>query len=446
MKLWLVLLLGAAAMSAPLYAEAPKSVDNAAELSAFDLAKVDIKGVVVPGKVSFSPGEEMIFEISVDFGGQTAPQQYSLTWQRTGDDGKTVKGSSGIAPGKTVIIKTSMDKPGFVYIKGNLVDSQGKNVVKTVQQWGTNAQQALGFDGGAGVDIDKMVQAVPEPADFDAYWINQKKLLNAVPVKATMVKVSKEGTPVDVFAVSVDCSGPRPVSGYLTIPAKAADKSLPAVVSYQGYGTTVQQPPPGDNPNAIRFMVNAHGYDLGKDKAYYEKFFNGIKSNGKSYGADPIQNAKPETAYFNGMVLRVMRSLQFIKTLPQWDGKNLTAEGGSQGGMQTMWAAGLDSDVSLAQMSITGGCDMGGSTIGRLKGWIPDWIPTFGYFDSVNHAKRIKCPVDITRVGLGDYTCPPSGIAISYNVIKAPKKIHYVQGSTHGFIPKNPQVMDMKAK
>ena len=41
--------------------------------------------------------------------------------------------------------------------------------------------------------------------------------------------------------------------------------------------------------------------------------------------------------------LRVMRSLQFVKSLPQWDGKNLQANGGSQGGLQTVWAAALAS-------------------------------------------------------------------------------------------------------
>ena len=56
---------------------------------------------------------------------------------------------------------------------------------------------------GAGVEIDKLVQAVPEPTDFDAYWDKQKKILAAVPVKYQMKKVSKEGAKVEVFAVSI---------------------------------------------------------------------------------------------------------------------------------------------------------------------------------------------------------------------------------------------------
>ena len=446
MKLWL-LLLGAAVMSAPLYAEAPKKAETTtAAASALDTAKVELKGEVKPGKVNFAPGEEMTFVISVDFGGQNVAQPYYFNWTRTGDDGKTEKGKAEIAPGKPVTVKTSTDKPGFVLIKGTLVDKAGKNVEQNVQRWGKTVKQAVFFDGGAGVEIDKLVQAVPEPTDFDAYWDKQKKILAAVPVKYQMKKVSKEGAKVEVFAVSIDCAGPRPVTGYLTMPAGAKPKSLPAAVNYQGYGTGVQKAPGGGDPKAISFAVNAHGYDLDKAPAYYDEFFKNIKSNGKGYAFDPVQNANPENAYFNAMALRVMRSLQFVKSLPQWDGKNLTAGGGSQGGLQTMWAAGLDHDVTMAYPSVTWCCDLGGSTIGRLKGWFPEWVPALGYFDSVNHAKRIKCPVNITRAGLGDYTCPPSGLAILYNVIKAPKKISYVQGSTHGFVPKKPQTMDLEKK
>lgn len=46
------------------------------------------------------------------------------------------------------------------------------------------------------------------------------------------------------------------------------------------------------------------------------------------------ENEDPETTYFNGMMLRLIRSLEYAKSLPEWDGKNLTVQGHSQGGMQ----------------------------------------------------------------------------------------------------------------
>ena len=183
-----------------------------------------------------------------------------------------------------------------------------------------------------------------------------------------------------------------------------------------------------------------YGYELDREPEYYKDFEKGIRTEKYSYAFSPEENAKPETAYFRGMALRVMRALQYVKTRPEWNGTDLIVEGGSQGGLQTSWAAGLDPDVTLARPSITWGCDYGATEPGRrLHGpWYPKYAPGLDYFDAINHIKRAKCPVEVTRAGLGDYTCPPSGLAAYYNAIPTPKSIYWVQGSQHGLIPPQP--------
>lgn len=419
--------------SAELYVVAKFDNPKFTKAEKIDTNKIDFRAV--SEKLEYAPNEEMTFTFKVDFGGEKAPKKpYSFTWTRTGDDGLTESGKSQITPKNPVTVKTKLGKPGFVRIQANLLDARGKQVYKINK----DKKERIFFDGGAGVQLDKLTNAVPEPEDFDAFWAKQKAKLKNVPLKSTMKKVSPEGADVEVYEVSVDCAGPRPVTGFLTIPTNAAVKSLPAEVSYHGYGTRVQRNRKGWG-GAIRFDVNAHGYDLGKDKAYYDEFFKNIKSNGQIYAFDPKQNSNPEEAYFNGMVLRLLRSLEFVKSLPQWDGKNLKVSGGSQGGLQTIWAAGLDPDVTEANSGITWCCDFAGTTIGRLGGWRPSYVAGLNYYDAINHAKRIKCKTFISRAGLGDYTCPPSGLAILYNNMKAPKKIRWVQGSTHGFVPTKPQ-------
>ncbi len=411
------------------------------------VAKLDAQQVSCNGtteKSFYAPGEAMKFTILVDFGKQTLPAKpYFVRWTRTGDDGKKASGRELVTPGKPVVITTKLNKPGFVRIQAYLVDNKGRNVQKRNRN---KKLESICFEGGAGVQPEKLQPAAAEPADFDAFWAKQKAKLAAVPLKSKMEKI-KSTKNVDIYAVTVDCAGPRPVTGYLTIPVGAKDKSLGAIAFYQGYGTPVPRPPADGPRNQIRFHVNAHGCDLGKDSAYYNDFYAKIKSNGQIYAFDKKQNSDPETAYFNGMALRVMRSLQFLKSLPQWNGKDLVASGGSQGGLQTIWAAALDPDVSRADSSITWCCDFAGPTQGRLNGWRPPYVPALNYYDSVFHAKRIKCPIVISRAGLGDYVCPPSGLAILYNNIgSAQKKIIWVQGSTHGFVPKNAQKFVVEKK
>ena len=191
----------------------------------------------------------------------------------------------------------------------------------------------------------------------------------------------------------------------------------------------------------IALEINAHGYDLDRDQAYYKEFMAGIHPPGWGYAFSPEENAKPETAYFRWMAMRVMRALEYVKSRPEWNGTELIVEGGSQGGLQSSWAAGLDHDVSLARPSIVWGCDfyMVSGPLKRLKGgWHIPYAAGLDYFDAINHIKRAKCPVEITRSGLGDYTCPPSGQAAYYNAIRSPKSILWVQGSQHGLVPPEP--------
>jgi cephalosporin-C deacetylase-like acetyl esterase len=71
-------------------------------------------------------------------------------------------------------------------------------------------------------------------------------------------------------------------------------------------------------------------------------------------------------------------------------------------------------------------------------GWYIPWTPSMGYYDAVNFAKRIpaSCRTVIPRAGLGDYCCPPTGLMKLWNNIPGNnKKITWVQGSKHGYVP-----------
>ena len=327
-----------------------------------------------------------------------------------------------------------------------LVDAEGKRVQQEYESWDKSTRKRnIAYYAGTAVDPEALTDC-GEPKDFDEFWTRQKKRLAAVPFREKVgLKKLKTVNGVDIYAVSIPCAGPRPVTGYLSIPANARAKSLPAVISFHGYGTSIHRAPTWGDRSRLHFNINAHGQELGRDAAYYKRFFDGISSNGYSYAFDPEQNSNPETAFFNGMVLRVLRAMEYLKSRPEWNGKDLVAEGGSQGGLQTMWAAALDPDVTVARPGITWCCDLAGTQKKhRLSGgWRIKYVPALDYYDPVFMAKRIiNARVEITRAGLGDYTCPPSGLAISYNNIASPNKsIKWVQGRDHGFVPAKSDIL-----
>ena len=257
--------------------------------------------------------------------------------------------------------------------------------------------------------------------------------------------IHAKGPNADVFAVKISCPGPRPVTGYLSRPKFRSQegRKFPALLEVDGYGCGRMRPYDGGmGQREIMLHINAHGFELGKDLQYYQDFNKSICDGNWSYAFSPKQNASHDTAYFNGMALRVMRALEYLKTIPEWDGKTLKVNGGSQGGLQAIWAAGLDPDVTCCRSAITWCCDMGGEKMGRIRGaWYIQGTDVLRYYDPINHVKRINpaCELQIPRAGLGDYTCPPIGLWMLYD--KAPchkKSIHWIQGSSHGYVPPPP--------
>lgn len=370
----------------------------------------------------YQPGEPMVFQVQLLEDGKPAGDR-KLRWTRTGDDGKTEKGDAVASAAGPLVITTSTDRPGFVRLQVEAVDEAGKPILG-------DKQFPVRFDGGAGVEPEKLVQGVPEPADFDAFWKAQIERLKEVPLKFTMTEVPSADPAYVTYDVKIDCAGGRPVSGYLTKPKDAAARSLRANGAYMGYG--IASAKPYTAPGTMMLCINAHGIENGREPEYYKGL--GLEK----YGFKNDENAKPETSYFNGMILRVLRSLEFLKAQPEWNGKDLIVSGGSQGGFQALSGAALDQDVTKCMVNVPWMCDLGGVNVGRLRGWRPDYADGLGYYDSVNMGSRIACPVTITA-GLGDYVCPPSGVAVLYNNLKGAKQLDLVQGMTHQYSPPKPQ-------
>jgi cephalosporin-C deacetylase-like acetyl esterase len=389
-------------------------------------AELSLRGTTDKDVAIYKPGEKIEFTLRV-LDGETPIAGKKLKWTRTGDDGRTEQGE-GIAPADGLKVTTALDKPGFVRLLAYGFDEDGKNLQGFVGGWGANKNGNIFFDGGACVEPEHL-QAAAEPNDFDAFWTATKSKLDTVPVKADLKEIASSNPKVKLYAATIDCLGPKPVTGYLTIPVNAKDKSLPAIVQFQGYGISKHNPPGWLNEGAIFLEINAHGMELGKDDDYYKQ----LQKDLANYCFKNNENSDREKTYYYGMALRVMRALQYVKSRPEWNGKELQSNGGSQGGLQGLWGAGLDSDVTSSDIWSPWSCDFGGITLGRLRGWRPDFNEALNYYDPVFLAKRIKGRVHLIA-NYGDYTCAPSGVWLVYDSIPHDNKSMLVkQGCTHGY-------------
>lgn len=187
--------------------------------------------------------------------------------------------------------------------------------------------------------------------------------------------------------------------------------------------------------------LNAHGIANDQPASFYQALREGEL---KAYPF--INSTDRDTYYMKGMIVRLIRAIEFMKTLPEWNGKDIVVGGGSQGGAQALFAAGADPQVTEIYADVPAMCDHAGSLVDRQAGWPglyfrengrimvkqdydrknakpgdEGMIRTAGYFDAASFARQIRCKAYI-RTGGVDGVCPPTGVFAAYNNIPSTDK------------------------
>ena len=435
-------------------------VASAANVTPTEFANARLRGRT--DKNVYKTGETITYTLWLqDMADEVTSGDYSVKYKLFDDDGDSETGTRTItSTNDTFTFTTSLTNPGFSRLDAWVVDSSDNNVVASALYSGMQVV----FNGGAGADIDKLGPTVAEPSDFDTYWAGEIARLNEVAITETFctdLGTVNNGA-VRVYAVGVSCAARHTqpasartndttqVTGYLCVPVDT-EKKVPIQIQFDGYGVHNNDAPTWCGSDKIYFMVNAHGYELNQGAEYRNTHYENLKTQDSQnrwheYAMNPEENADPNTAYFNGMVMRVLRAAQYVKQQAEaggkctmWDGTNLVSHGGSQGALQATWLAALDHDVTKLNTWINWNCNIGVTQDANAvqPTWKNEWAAGLGYYDEVHFAKRIaqNCEVTITRAGLGDELCPPKGLAAFYNALDTKKSIRWVQGSTHGYEP-----------
>lgn len=379
------------------------------------------RGSTTEDAVGYACGEKMVFELELVHGGNAADAvRFGVPlfkWECFGDDGVHTCGSCSGENGR-LRLETSCSKPGFVHV-----------IVTACAADGTPLRGIDKFEGGAGAEIASVEQAVPDPEDFDEFWKKQLERLDTVEPELLMkTEVASGNEGYAAYDIKIKAYGDAPVSGVLTMPKNAEIKSLKAQVSFHGYGLDSSRICCIENTACLD--VNVHGYDNFKPQEYYDSY--GREHSG--FGFERDLNKDPETSFFRDLILRGIQAVRFMRTLPEYDGKGFLISGGSMGAMQSVNVAANIDDARGLDIFIPWLCDLGGITVGRLRGWRPELDDGLRYYDTVSQAKRVKCPVKIV-CGLGDYVCPPSGEVVLWKNFKTEKSIRFVQNMTHSYRP-----------
>jgi cephalosporin-C deacetylase-like acetyl esterase len=293
------------------------------------------------------------------------------------------------------------------------------------------------------VDPQKIKPGIKAPKDINAYWDKEKYDLNALKLDVKFGRNECEEYEFVCFDTEINCTGPKPARGYLAMPTKAPAKSLPIVLLVHAAGVKGSWCR-SESREALRyakmgkgticFDLNAHGMLDGQPDEYYNNLENGEL---KDYSVQGLESR--ENIYFRGMYLRLIRTLDFLTRLPEWDGKRILVIGESQGGGQALAAAGLDPRVSAVVATVPAMCDWGGTFAGRKGGWPQPFehqgdkekmMKAIPYFDTANLLKNAQATL-VVEIGLADRTCPSTSIYAAINQAIGTKIIYPVTYREH---------------
>ena len=352
-------------------------------------------------------------KVEVSFCRYGIPQDVEVTYE-IGPDmmPATSNGKVRLKNGRATIDMGTMKKPGFLDLRLS-IDGQYQHHVKV------------------GFSPEQLTPYTKNPKDFDAFWKANLEEARKTPLHVDCKKVDDYCTDeTDMYLLKIRTDNRHSIYAYLSKPKK--EGRYPVVLCPPGAGIkTIKEPMRNlyyAKNGFIRLEMEIHGLNPEMTAEQFKEittafdYENGYLNN----GLDDKDNY-----YMKHVYVACVRAIDYLCSLPDWDGRNVFVQGGSQGGALSLITAGLDRRVTACVANHPALSDMAGYLDNRAGGYphfnrlknmlTPEKVATMAYYDVVNFARRITCPVYLTW-GYNDNVCPPTTSYIVWNLITAPKE------------------------
>jgi len=283
---------------------------------------------------------------------------------------------------------------------------------------------------------DQHQTSVRRPADFDAFWAAITSEADAIPLNPTMTPVPLRSTPdVEVFEIGYDSLDGVRIAGWYCLPTgKVVTAPFPGLLIVPGY---ISEP------------------TLPKSWAKLGYAAVGVAPRGKLRSNAQFNPGYPNllthdildrhTYSYRGFYVDAYRAVDFLLSRPEVDPARIGVHGSSQGGALTVTTAALRPDVIACGAAgapyLCGFLDSADLThsypyeeINEYLRQAPERRPaveeTLAYFDGLNFAPWIRCPM-LVYAGLADDVCPPETAYDLMAALDCPKTIHAYPRCAH---------------
>lgn len=273
------------------------------------------------------------------------------------------------------------------------------------------------------------------PDDFLKFWETTLANARQTPLNPTMTLLPERCTETsNVYEVSFQTKawGGR-MFGILSMPK--AEGTYPALLRVPGAGV---RPYSGDTYLApgkvIVLEVGIHGIPVTMQQSVYDNLAAGALNGYWNFCRD-----NRDQNYYNRVIVGALRAVDFICSLPQFNGKALGVTGSSQGGALSVITAALDSRVTFFGAVHPALCDHEAFLKKRAGGW-PHYyyqaaptdkeLKALRYYDTANFARCLKATGWFSW-GYNDEVCSPTSMYAAYNAVTAPKELHLYLETGH---------------
>lgn len=304
------------------------------------------------------------------------------------------------------------------------------------------------------------------PKDFLRFWENTIEKAREVPLNPVFTLHPELGNAFcDVYEVRFqNMQKGQYLYGALTVPKgvnptdTVATRKYPAVILWPGAGV---KPHPG-----IRSFFPEHGV-IGLEMGIngipvmmQQQVYDDLRANAM-HDYNTIHQDDREQYYYRKVYAGTVKTVDFLCSLPCVDAERIGCYGGSQGGALTIVNAGLDKRIKAAAANYPALAELAGYVHGRVGGWprffrdrpaadpkrqvqradavdavVQQKVKAGEYFDVVNFAKQITCPVWML-IGYNDQVCCPTSTYSVYNSITAPKQLTTPLDCAHWAYPEH---------
>jgi len=275
-----------------------------------------------------------------------------------------------------------------------------------------------------------------QPRDFRQFWKEALKEAAKYPLKYTKEPCPEYTTDkTDCYLIKLELNRQHQAFyGYMMIPKQAKPGSCPVVLTPPGAGVKRIKDPGSreyfQEKGVIRFITEIHGMDPRMPESIFEDIRAAFDGRTKGYLYQGIDNR--DHYYMKHIYTGLVRCIDLLTSLPEWDGCNVITQGGSQGGALALIAAALDERVNLCVANHPALSDMSaaaeeGRTHGyphfsKAEGFLTEaHLQTLPYYDVVCFAPYIKAKTYLTW-GFNDNTCPPTTSYAVWNLLQCEKE------------------------